>query len=104
VLRFSRLALPTVALLAVAGGYLALRTLPSVSALFTSNYGLTLMLKSVVAFDALAIGGYHHRLLIPKIAAGAPVASMRRTLALELGLLLIALVLAASLSQTAPPS
>ncbi|MHB8691120.1 MAG: copper resistance CopC/CopD family protein [Solirubrobacteraceae bacterium] len=104
VLRFSRLAVPTVALLAVAGGYLALRTLPSVSALFTSNYGLTLMIKSVVAFDALLIGGYHHRLLVPKIAAGAPIASMRRTLALELGLLLVALVLAASLSQTAPPS
>jgi hypothetical protein len=41
---------------------------------------------------------------VPKIAGGAPIASIRNTLAVEVGVLLIALVLAASLSQTPPPS
>ncbi|HWF34102.1 MAG TPA: copper resistance protein CopC, partial [Solirubrobacteraceae bacterium] len=40
-LRFSRLAVPVVVVLALAGAYLALRELPSVSALFTSGYGVT---------------------------------------------------------------
>jgi putative copper export protein len=35
--------------------------------------------------------------------SGAPAATIRRTLALELGVLLAVLVLAATLSQTAPP-
>jgi putative copper export protein len=63
-----------------------------------------LLVKSIVAIGALSIGGYHHRSVVPRIAAGAPVATIRRTLALEVSLLLLALALAASLSQTAPPS
>lgn len=103
-LRFSRLAVPTVIVLALAGLYLALRELPAASALVTSSYGITLLAKSAVAIAALAIGGYHHRSIVPRIAAGAPVASIRRTLTVEVCLLLVVLALAAILSQTAPPS
>jgi putative copper export protein len=103
-LRFSRLAIPTVVVVALAGAYLALRELPAPSSLVTSGYGITLLVKSVVALGALAIGGYHHRSVVPRIAAGAPVASIRRTLALEVSLLLLAVALAATLSQTAPPA
>lgn len=102
--RFSRLAVPTVVVLALAGAYLALRELPTPSALLTSGYGVTLLLKSVAAIGAVAIGAYHHRSVVPRIEAGAPVASIRRTLGLEVTLLLLAVVLAAILSQTAPPS
>ena len=102
-LRLSRLVVPTVAVLALAGAYLALRELPAPAALFTTGYGVTLLVKSAVAAGALALGAYHNRSVVPRIAAGAPVATIRRTLALELGLLLAALVLAAWLSQTAPP-
>ena len=104
VLRFSRLAVPTVVVVALGGAYLALRELPALSSLVTSGYGITLLAKSIVAVGALAIGGYHHRFVVPRIAAGAPVASMRRTLTLELSLLLLAVALAAILSQTAPPA
>ena len=103
-LRFSRIAVPTVVVLALPGVYLALRQLPAPSSLVTSSYGITLFIKSIVAIAAIAIGAYHHRSVVPRIAAGAPIASIRRTLALEVGLVLLVLVLAATLSQTAPPS
>ncbi|HYB28569.1 MAG TPA: CopD family protein [Solirubrobacteraceae bacterium] len=103
-LRFSRLAVPSVALLAVAGAYLALRELPSASSVLNSSYGITLLLKSVVFVAAFALAAYHRGSVMPRLAAGAPVATIRRTLTLEVSLLLVALVLAAVLSQTAPPT
>lgn len=102
-LRFSTLAVPAVAALALAGAYLAIRELPGPSAAFTSGYGITLLVKSIVFIGALALGAYHRRFVVPRIASGAPVASIRRTLTLEAGLLLTALAFAAILSQTAPP-
>lgn len=104
VLRFSSLAVPVVVVLALAGGYLALRELPAPSALLSTGYGVTLLGKSCVFAGALALGGYHRRFVVPRLAAGAPIATIRRTLTLELGLLVAALALAAALSQTAPPS
>lgn len=101
--RFSRVAVPVVGVLALAGGYLALRELPNASALVDSGYGVTLLVKVGVTVAALAVGAYHHRLAVPRIAAGATVAGVRRSLALEASLLLLALALAATLSQTAPP-
>jgi copper transport protein len=102
-LRFSRFAVPSVIVLALAGTYLALRELPAPSALLTSNYGVTLLLKSVVFIDAVALAAYHNRSVVPRIASGAPVTTIRQTLAVEVSLLLAALALAALLSQTAPP-
>jgi copper transport protein len=103
-LRFSALAPPLVVALAIAGVYVALRQLPSLSALVTTGYGITLILKSVVFVGAIALGGYHHFRVVPRIAAGAPVSAIRRTLTVEVCLLLAALAFAAILSQTAPPT
>jgi copper transport protein len=103
VLRFSALAAPAVALVAGAGLYLALRELPNPSALVSSHYGIALLAKTGVALCALALGGYHRRFVVPRLTAGAPVATLRGTLALELGVLLGVLALAAILSQSAPP-
>lgn len=103
ILRFSRLALPTVAVVAVAGVVLMVRDLRVPSELLSSGYGVTLAVKSAVVLAALALGAYHRRVVVPRLMAGAPVAGMRRTLALELGLLAAVLGLAAILSQTAPP-
>jgi copper transport protein len=104
VMRLSALAVPFVALVGAAGIYLALRELPSPSALLSSGYGVTLLLKSAVVVGALILGGYHRRFVLPRIASGAPVASIRRTLTVEVCLLVVALVLAAVLGQTAPPA
>jgi copper transport protein len=103
VVRFSKLAVPVVVVLALAGAYIALRELPDPRALLTSGYGITLLVKTAVAVCAVALGAYHGRFVVPRIAAGAPIASIRRTLALEMSLLLVALALAATLSQSAPP-
>lgn len=104
ILQFSRLAAPTVAVVALAGVYLALRELPAASAVFTSGYGITLLIKTGVALGALFLGGYHRRFVVPRLASGAPVATIRRTLMLELGALVTVLALAAILTQRAPPS
>lgn len=103
-LRFSRLAVMMVAALALAGAYLAVRELPAPSALLTSRYGVTLLLKTAVFACALAVGAFHRRVAVPRIAAGAAAATIRRTLALEATLLLAALAIAAILSQTPPPT
>jgi putative copper export protein len=102
-LRLSKVAVPIVVVVGLAGAYLALRALPSPSALLTSSYGVTLLLKTAVAIGAVALGGYHRRFVVPRIASGAPVATIRRTLALEVSLLVVALALAAVLGQTPPP-
>jgi copper transport protein len=102
-LRFSTFAIPSVVLLAGAGAYLALSELPAPSALLTSSYGVTLLLKSIVFLGALALAGYHNRRVVPRIAAGAPVATIRNTLVVEVSLLFVALALAAILTQTSPP-
>jgi copper transport protein len=101
--RFSRLAGPIVVVLALAGLYMALRQLPRPSSLVSSGYGVMLLVKTTVFAGALALAGYHRQAVLPRIVAGAPVASIRRTLVLEVGLLLVALALAATLSQSAPP-
>ncbi|HUO71033.1 MAG TPA: copper resistance protein CopC [Solirubrobacteraceae bacterium] len=102
-LRFSRLAVPIVVVLALAGTYVAVRELPSPSALLTSSYGITLLIKTLAFTGAVALGAYHHSVVVPRIEGGAPVATIRRTLALEVSVLIVALSLAAVLSQTAPP-
>jgi copper transport protein len=103
ILRFSKLALPTVVAVGLFGIYLAVRELPSPSALFSSGYGVMLLVKTAIVLAALMLGAYHRRFVVPRIANGAPAASIRNTLALEMGLLLVVLALAAMLSQAAPP-
>jgi copper transport protein len=102
-LRFSRLAAPVVIVLALGGAYVALRELPGPAMLLTTGYGITLLVKSTVFMAALALAGYHRRSVVPQLAAGTPVANVRRTLALEAGFLVTAIALAAVLGQTAPP-
>ncbi len=102
-LRFSRLAVPAVVVLALAGAYVALRELPGPAALLSTGFGIMLLVKTTVFTGALGLGGYHRRAVVPRLAAGDPVASLRGTLTMELSLLLVALVLAAILSQVAPP-
>ncbi len=103
-LRLSSIAVPIVVVIGLAGAYLVLREFPGPSAILTTGYGVTLLLKTAVAIGAVAVGGYHRLFVVPRIASGAPVATIRRTLALEVVLLVAALALAATLSQTAPPT
>jgi copper transport protein len=103
-LRFSALAAPLVVVLAAAAVYLAIRELPAVSALFDSRYGVLILAKTATFAVAIAIAGYHRRSVVPRVAAGAPAATIRRTLTVEAAILLVTLVLAAILTQSAPPA
>ncbi|MBS1879724.1 MAG: copper resistance protein CopC/CopD [Actinobacteria bacterium] len=102
-LRFSALAPGLVLVLAAAGVYVAIGELPSVSALLTSHYGILLVAKVAAFAVAIALAAYHRFHVVPRVAAGASLAGVRRTLANEVLVLAAALALAAILSQTAPP-
>ncbi len=101
--RFSNVAAPAVLVLALGGLYMALRELPSTSSLVTSGYGVLLLVKTSVFLAVLVVAAYHRGRVVPRIASGAPVTGLRRTLTVEVGLLVVAVALAAILSQTAPP-
>jgi copper transport protein len=102
--RFARLAAPAVAVVAVAGVFLATNELPAVSDLVSTGYGRALLGKSAVAVAALGLAGYHRFLVVPRVAVGASLAGIRRTILVEVGLLVVVLVLAAVLTQAAPPA
>ena len=103
-LRFSRFAAPCVLVLALAGVYLAVRQLPRLSALTTTGYGVTILFKSALFIAALGLAAYHNRRVVPRIAGGAPIATIRRTLVLEGTCSCSRSVLAAILGQSAPPT
>jgi copper transport protein len=103
-LRFSALALPLVLVLAAAGVYVAVGELPAPSAILTSQYGIVLVAKAAAFATAIALAAYHRRSVVPRVAAGAPAATVRRTLTAEVVVLAVALLLAAVLSETAPPT
>jgi copper transport protein len=69
-LGFARLAAVLVAVMVLAGAYLALIRLPAVSDLWNTEYGRFLMLKSALVGVALAWGAVHHFFVRPRLEAG----------------------------------
>lgn len=103
-LRFSTVAPGLVAVLAAAGVCVAVGELPSVSAIFTSRYGILLITKTAAFGVAIALAAYHRFSVVPRVAAGTPAVAIRRTLTNEMIVLAVAVGFAAILSQTAPPT
>ncbi|MGH2938624.1 MAG: copper resistance protein CopC [Solirubrobacterales bacterium] len=103
-LRFSALAPALVLVLVAAAVGVAIRELPSLSAIFTSRYGWLLVAKSAAFGAAIALASYHRFAVVPRVAAGTSAVDVRRTLAWEAVVLAAILALAAVLSQTAPPN
>lgn len=94
--RFSRLALASVALVAVSGIGRALWELGAVSQIWSTAYGRTLVIKTVVFGGLLALG-YRNRKTLADFAA------VRRRVGLELALL-VTLTAAVSLLTALPPA
>lgn len=69
-LAFSRLATVCVAVLVLAGVYLAILRLPHVSDLWTTGYGQVLLVKIGLVCLALAWGGLHKLVAVPAVAEG----------------------------------
>lgn len=110
VARFSRTAFVSVAVIVASGAYLAFRNVPSVGALFTTTYGVLLLLK-LVGFSALLMLANVSRQAVLRGIAGRPggvvVAELNRlrlAVGAEVVLATVVLGLAAMLSSISPVS
>lgn len=101
--RFSTMAITAVATLVIAGGWLALRYVGGVHALFGTAYGLMVVTKVVVLLGLLALGGANFRAIrrLPREAPMAPL-RLRRFVEVEVGLGVTVLLAAASLTSLPP--
>ena len=110
--RFSRVALGSVAVLAVTGVLQTIQHLPTLSALWQTGFGQAIVVKSGLLGLALVLGAVNFRVTTPRLAAagarddpelGARGAAMlRRTVSGEVTLV-AAVVFAASVLTSLPP-
>jgi copper transport protein len=107
------MAVGAVGLLTVSGLYLTQLHLSSAEQLLSTPYGRTLLAKLAVVALMLSLGGYHQFIVQPRVVASLDRSagrrdrvwqSFKRTLRIEAGLGLLALLLASSLGTTSPPS
>lgn len=104
-LRFSRLAVPMVALLALSGAALAWRQIETLDALTSTAYGWVFLAKMALFACIMALAAWHKLRLTPMLGTHGALARMQfsRSLRLELGLMLALLALTASFRLTPPP-
>lgn len=101
-LGFSRLAVGLVAVMVLAGAYLALVRLGRVSDLWETAYGQVLLAKLAIVSLALGWGGFHHLVVRPRLEAGEQPRA-RPSLIGETAVALAVLLAAAVLTNAAPP-
>jgi len=105
--RFGRIAMTLVGVLLAAGAAVLWILLGSVSELWTSGYGCLACVKIAAVACLLALAGWNKLRLVPRIAAGDPLAvrSLRRSICAEILVgALILLITAALTTLTGPPS
>lgn len=105
-LRFSALATVLVAVVVVAGVYLSLLRLTSLSELWSTAYGRALLVKLALVALALAWGAAHRFLVRPRLEQGRepPAGRVGRSLIGESLVGVAVLLAAAVLVNTAPPA
>jgi copper transport protein len=105
-LAFSRLATVCVAVLLLAGIYLAILRLPSLHDLWTTGYGEILFVKIGLVTLALAWGGFHKLVAVPAVAHGGDRAlpRLRGSLLGESMVGMAVLLAAAVLVDAKPPA
>ena len=102
-LRFSRAASVLVALVVLAGAYLAFVRFPQVADLWQTRYGAVMLVKGGLAGCALALGAYHHFRLRPRALAGDGFSARAYSLLVESGAGVLILLVTAALVNTNPP-
>jgi copper transport protein len=104
-LAFSRLATVCVAVLVLAGVYLAILRLPHLSDLWSTGYGQVLLVKISLVCLALAWGGMHKVRAVPAVADGRDglAGRLHRSLIGESMVGMTVLLVAAILVNTNPP-
>lgn len=103
--RFSRVAVPAVALLAAAGAALAAVQVARPAALPGTRYGQLVLAKLLLFAALLGLAAWNRNRLTPALAAGAPgaAARLRRTIGVEAALGAAVLAVTAVLTLTPPP-
>jgi copper transport protein len=114
VVRFSSLAVASVVVLVITGVYRALAELPSLDALWTTDYGLVLLAKLVVFAVMLVLAGWNRIVLHPRLerrALGlvdggddAGTAALRASVRAEVALGAVVMALVAVMVGLMPPT
>ena len=99
---FARIAVGLVAVMVLAGGYLALVRLPELSDLWETLYGQLLLMKVAVVALALVWGAVHHFVVRPRLEAGED-PDVHPSLVGEAIVAFSVLLAAAILTNVAPP-
>jgi copper transport protein len=106
--RFSAVALAAVAALLLTGIVMALMYVPSVGSLFRNAYGERVVLKVLLACGLIGLAAINRRRALPALrsdrveSAERGAALLRRTVALELAVIALVLVVTAGLVADAP--
>jgi copper transport protein len=102
-LGFSRIATVLVAVLVLAGTYLSISRLPTLSDLWTTHYGHALLVKIAIVCVALSWGAAHHFFVAPRLERGETPGALRRSLIGESMVAMLVLLVAAVLVNERPP-
>jgi copper transport protein len=105
VARFSRVAVGVVGVIALAGTAMASVQLSRLADFLDTDYGERLAFKLALVAALLAVASFNRLWLTPALRRGWPRAApwLRRSIALELGLMAAIVVTAASLGAATPP-
>ncbi len=103
--QFSNRAVWTVAALFVSGAVISFVQVETLANVFSTDYGVRLALKIILFLVVLGIAAMNKIKLTPKLEAGdaAGAASLRRSIAIEYGVMVLILVAAVSLTLPSPP-
>jgi len=101
-LGFARLSVGLVGVMVLAGVYLALVRLPTVTDLWETDYGRVLIVKLAIVTVALSWGAVHHFVVRPRLEAGEQ-PRVRPSLVGETAVALAVLLAAAVLTNATPP-
>ena len=87
----------------LAGTYLSIARLPTVSDLWTTHYGHALLVKIAIVCVALSWGAVHHFFVRPRLERGETPGALRRSLIGESMVAMLVLLVAAVLVNERPP-
>ena len=101
---FTPIALTCATLLLLTGAGAAWIQLGSVAAFWGTPYGLALVRKLLFVAAVAALGAWHWRVVQPGLASDASVTTLRRSMAVDVVMVIGVLALTAVLTGTPPPS
>jgi copper transport protein len=102
--RFSPVALVSAALLACSGVVMAWIHLPKLADLWSTPYGVTLILKLCVVASVLSLGAWNWRRMTPRLSSDDSAHALRRTATSELMLAAVVLIVTAVLVTLPSPN